>query len=330
MTNKKYRVFITDHFEDYSIEQTVLGPNVHVSCLCSKDEQAFSAEVEQADAILVWHAKLTEYTFQRLKHCKLIQRYGVGFDNVEIKSARQFELPVSNVPDYGTEEVANTAIAFLLNLNRGIQEYLRRNQNHQMHWDYRPYEPLQRLSARTLGIIGLGRIGLAVAERARAFGMKIFYYDPYIDGKNVDAYFHRQEKLEELLANSDYVSLHLPLSAATQGFVDENFLLHMKRGSVLINTARGKIIKSLDLLEKALQDGLLSAVALDVLPEEPPTLLNPFLQKARNPCSELAGRILITPHSAYYSQQALLDMRRKAAENVLSALHGKELKNVVN
>lgn len=326
-----YRVFLTDYFVDPEIEHSILGSEVEIICLKTEHEEDFPLSIAEADALLVWHAHLTEKTFARLKKCRLIARYGVGVDNIDTYGARRAGISVSHVPDYGTNEVADTTLSFLLMLRRGVEEYMTMNRNHPLGWDYHVIANLQRLRDSTLGIIGLGRIGSAVARRALGFGIKVIFYDPFVSSPpDLDRLVHKITDLNELIRQSDHVSLHVPLNAETVGMVDEKFLAQMKPDSILINTARGKILKNLDLLESALRENRLYGAALDVIPEEPPPEKPALLKAYQNQEDWIRNRLIITPHSAFYSRAAVVEMRTKAAQNVLRVLKGEKPIYVIN
>ncbi len=267
----------------------------------------------------------------RLDNCKIITRAGVGFDHIDIDAAAKRGIPVCNVPDYGTTEVADHAIALMLGLARGLVSYHQRLiANPGAGWTWSGVPLVRRLRRTRFGVVGLGRIGTAAARRAQGLDMEISFFDPHLpDGTDLGHGFHREPTLEALLASTDVVSLHCPLNAETQDIIDADALSAMKPGALLINTARGGLI-DIPALEAALREGQIDGAGIDVLPSEPPDPNSSLLQafKRREPWVD--GRLLLTPHAAWYSPDGHADMRRKAATTVANFLQNGELRNVVN
>jgi len=323
-------VFITDYIISPDIERSVLGGNISIECLNNEDESSFPDSISEADALLVWHASITEKTISRLKKCKAIVRYGVGYDSVDYRCAQRYGIPFCNTPDYGINEVADTACGMILALTRKIFAYNHAAKLFSHGWQEHTQPPMKRLTEHKLGIIGTGRIGSAVILRMKSFGMDIGFYDPYVaSGYEKTLGVQRFESQEELLEFSSIVSLHVPLNEETRWIVDERFVPNLNYNTTLINTARGKIVKNLDVLYDGLLSGKLAAVGLDVLPDEPPLASESLIQAWKDPDSPFYSRIIINPHTSYYSDQAWSEMREKAAENVKRILEGKEPKNLV-
>jgi C-terminal binding protein len=324
------KIFITDYIETPDIEQEVFGKEVEIICLNEEHEDNFPESISEADAVLVWHTKITELTIKRLKKCKAIVRYGVGYDNVDFKCAQMYGTPFCNTPDYGINEVADTACGMILALSRKVFSYNHAAQRFSSGWQEHTQPPIKRSTEHSLGIIGIGRIGSAVALRMKAFGMNIGFYDPYVpSGYEKTLGVQRFESQEDLLRFSSIVSLHLPLSDETKGMVDERFIQNLNDNTILINTARGKIVKNLDVLYDGLVSNKLAAVGLDVLPEEPPLHSERFIQTWKDVNSDFHQRIIINPHTSYFSDQAWREMREKAAENVKRILEGKRPRNLI-
>lgn len=324
------KIFITDYIETPDIEQEVFGREVEIICLNEEHEQNFPESTSEADAVLVWHAKITELTIKRLKKCKAIVRYGVGYDNVDFQCADEYGIPFCNTPDYGINEVADTACGMILALSRKIFSYNHTAQKFSSGWQEHTQPPIKRSTEHSLGIIGIGRIGSAVALRMKAFGMNIGFYDPYVpSGYEKTLGVQRFDSQEDLLRFSSIVSLHLPLSDETKGMVDERFIQNLNDNTILINTARGKIVKNLDVLYDGLVSNKLAAVGLDVLPEEPPLPSERLVQAWKDVNSDFHQRIIINPHTSYFSDQAWREMREKAAENVKRILEGKRPRNLI-
>lgn len=314
-----------------TLENEILGDVADVVALEAYSEEDLIGRIEQADAIMVYHfVSLTRLTIDRLERCRLIVRCGVGFDNVDIVAARERGIPVANVPDYGTEEVADSAIGMLLTLMRGVHYTNSRLQRKAGHWSYEQMVPTQRLRGSVLGIVGLGRIGTATALRARALGMRVVFFDPYVpDGQDKAVGVERCETLEALLEMSDAVSVHCYRSAETQHLIDDQALSQMKPGAFLVNTARGGVVDAQAVL-RAIEKNHLRGAALDVLEVEPPPEDDPVIRAWRDPDHPAHDRLIINPHSAFYSEQGLADMRIKGSQNCLRVLRGESPRNVVN
>lgn len=327
-----FRVVVTDFVHDaLEPERRVLDGLAEVAASQAHCEADLVGRVEQADALIVYHeVGLTEATIGRLTKCRLIVRAGVGFDNVDGAAARRRGIPLVNVPDYGSEEVADSALAMLLGLARGTHLLNARLRQGLMPWTYQQTVPLARLRGRVLGIVGLGRIGTAMALRGKALGMDVVFYDPYKpDGYDKSLGVRRLETLEELLEASLAVSLHCPLTPETHHMIDAAAIECMPRGSYLVNTARGAVVDTLALPE-ALASGRLAGAGIDVLEQEPPADDHPLLAAWRDPSHAVHHRLILNPHAAFYSEEGFLDMRVKAAEACRRAFLGQRLRNVVN
>jgi C-terminal binding protein len=327
-----YQVVITDLIDDdLEPEREVLGELAHVTALHARSEAELVGRIEQADAVILYHElALTEATIRRLERCRVIVRGGVGFDNVDRPLCRQLGIPVANVPDYGTEEVADSALAMLLGLARGIHLANSVLRDGQGDWSYERAVPLMRLRGSVLGIVGLGRIGTAMAMRGKSLGMDVAFFDPYKpDGYDKSLGIRRVETLDELLAQSLAVSLHCPLSEETFHIIDAAAIAKLPRGSYLINTARGGVA-DVRALPDALASGQLAGAGIDVLEREPPLPDDPLLRAWRDPQHPAHHRLILNPHLAWYCQQGQRELRRKTAETCRRALLGAPLRNVVN
>ncbi len=268
---------------------------------------------------------------QKLNNCKIFVTPKVGFDNIDLAAWGEAGIPVSNVPDYGTMEVADHAIALMLSLMKGITFHTRElKADLRANWRpaLNPYG--RRLSDCTFGVIGLGRIGTATALRAKAFGMNVVFYDPYVpNGTELAVGVTRLASLAELMAASDVVSVHVPLSDETEKLIGAEAFGHSKPGQILINTARGAIV-DLDALQVALQTNQIQAAGLDVLPEEPADPNHPLLSAWSRDEEWVAHRLLLTPHSAFCTPESMTDMRAKGVFVALEYLGGGRLQNCVN
>lgn len=283
----------------------------------------------EADAILVWHdVAIDAEVIEKLDRCRVLVRVGVGVDSVDLAAANQRGLPVCNVPDYGTTDVADHAMALYLSLSRGLPAYSRQVRDGGWSWEDGPQ--LRRIAGASFGILGLGRIGTAVAARAKAFGLDVHFFDPYkADGWDKSLGLTRHDQLDGLLAACNAISIHTPLTAETAGLVDRAFVGSMRAGALLINTARGGVL-DLDAVEDGIRSGHLGGFGSDVLPIEPPDLMDRFLRDWAAGDSDFADRIILTPHAAFYCEEGYREMRQKAAREALRVLNGEAPRNCVN
>ena len=328
----RHRVVIADFIaDDMQTERDVLGDIADLVALDANSEADLLGKVEDAAGIMLYHnIVISKDTIARLTQCKLIVRCGVGYDNVDWRFARERGIPVANVPDYGTEEVADSAIGMALALARGINLFNNRLQRNPGPWSYTQAAPILRLRGRVFGIIGLGRIGTAAAVRAKALGMDVAFYDPHkADGFDKALGVRRVEKLDDLLRQAFIVSVHCPLTPETQHIIDARAISLMPDGSYLVNTARGGAVDA-TAIPDAIKSGKLAGAAIDVLPHEPPPADHPLIVAWRDPNHPAHDRVIVNPHAAFYSEEGLRDMRVKGAEACRRALLGLPLRNVVN
>ena len=300
------RIAITDHFNEPGKEElSVLGDLV-------------GTEVgEDTEVLLVWHEKIDETYVSRLPNLRGVQRYGVGFDNLDVDYLNTKDIICCNNPDYGVDEVSDTALAFVMAISRGITRYDNLARGLSDSWQENILLEIKRNSDLRVGVVGAGRIGSSVLLKCHAIGFKTAFYDPYKEsGHEKVLHSERYQSLGELLAVSDIVTIHCPLNAETRGMIDDEFIESMKPGASLVNTARGGILADPAVLLQHLRSGHLNSVSLDVLPEEPPGK-DEFYEAWRRQEPWLAGRLLINPHTSYFSQAAQVEIRRKAAENAL-------------
>jgi D-3-phosphoglycerate dehydrogenase len=299
-------------FPDLGPERRVLEPEgIEVVDGTGLDPEARLAATLDADALLVQYSTLDADLVGRLRRCRVIGSYGVGYDQIDVAAAAARGIAVVHVPDYGTEEVSDHALCLLLGLARGLlglQADVRAG-----GWDYAAAGPLHRLRGRTLGIVGLGRIGRRVAAKARAFGLRVVAADPYLTPSTFAEHGAEARPLERLLAEADFVSLHAPLNEETRGMLDARAFALMKPGACLVNTARGALVDE-GALRAALDAGRLAGAGLDVLTEEPPAAGHPLLGHPR---------VLVTPHAAWYTEEAMRDLQRLLAEDVARVLAGR-------
>lgn len=324
-------VGITDYVKPpFDIEGKAFDEDIEFIAFDSEDENTYDPDqLKRIDALLVWHAVVSRQTIQHLDNCKIVVRYGVGYDNVDIKTLQDLNIPFCNTPDYGTEEVADTACAMILNFQRKIQSYDIACRHYKSGWQEHVQPPLHRTSNQTLGIIGVGRIGTAVINRMKPFGYHIIGYDPYQPSGHEKAIgYERVYSHDELLGRADIISIHVPLTDETRGMINPEFLSKMKPGASIVNTARGKLVHDFDCIMESLQNNHLQSIVLDVLPEEPPPA-HPLIEAWRTNEKWLDGRLVINPHAAYYSEQAWYEMRYKTAETAKLYIKDKILRNQI-
>ncbi len=287
---------------------------------------------ERADAIIHFPPNTNiEGTPGDYPRVRAVLRSGVGFDSLDLAAWGKRGVPVFNVPDYGTSEVADHAIALMLALARGTATFHDAiRSNPAGGWTHRTAPAVRRLRDAVFGIVGLGRIGLATALRARAFGMPIAFYDPYLPaGMEIAVAAQRCASLEELMRIADVVSAHAPGGEETRGMLGEAAFAQAKPGMILINTARGSLV-DLDALYEALKSGRILAAGLDVLPKEPADAQHPLIAAWLNREPWLEGRLTLSPHAAWYSPASMRDMRTKSIDTVLRHLRTGDLSNCVN
>jgi len=319
----KPEVFVLDsahvpHVQEVKLEEEILQDCATVKLLHLKEEADFAPYYDRAAAIILWHQlDLTVATITLLHKTQIIVRNGVGYENVDIDAAAAQGIPVSNVPDYGTEEVADHAIALCLALNRQLRQLM--EDIGRGNWRWQTASACRRIRGQVFGVVGCGRIGTATALRAKALGYLVCFYDPYVSSGYEKAIgVERVDGLGKLLSAADVVSLHTPLTEETFHLLDVPQLKSMKPTAYLVNTARGPVVAHAA-LEQALAEGWIAGAALDVLEHEPVGV-----ELARFP------NCLLTPHSAFYSQESMVEMRRTSAQIVRQALLHKQLINVVN
>ena len=279
--------------------------------------EAILRVARDADALLATYAKITAEMIRQMTRCRIISRFGIGVDNVDIPAATERGIVVTKVPDYCIDEVSDHTMALLLSAVRKIP--FANSLVHAGKWEMPAVVPIHRLRGTVLGLVGFGRIPQVVAPKAKSFGMRVVSFDPYIPREVFEHAGVQSVEFGELLKLSDYISIHSPLLPETQGLFNAAIFRQMKPSAYLINTARGPIVDE-TALAHALDAGQLAGAALDVMPKEPPT------------DSPLFGRpnVIITPHTSFYSDESLVDLQTKAAEEVVRVLKGEAPKNPVN
>ena len=323
------RVFVTDFLPtDPDWEREELDGLATVECCAAQTEADLAPILAEADALIVWHViHVTAETIGKLDNCRVIVRAGVGYDNVDGAAAAAKGIPLCNVPDYGTEDVADHAVAMGLSFLRRLTEAAAQVKGG--GWDWRLVRPVERIRGRVAGIVGLGRIGTAAALRLKAFGLDVQFYDPYrVDGADKSIGIRRCDSLEELLATSDLISVHVPLNDETRNLIGAEAVAAMKDQAILVNTSRGAVVDTVA-VAAGLDAGKFRGVGLDVLPSEPGTEADPVYAGWRGGAS-WADRVILTPHCAFVSEEGMEELRRKGARTVARLLRGEPLRNVVN
>jgi len=312
---KEFR--FTDHTA--TIETPFLADVTELKTVWLDFNAPFPPEVLVAHALILWHGPLvTAEVVAKMKNCRVIVRNGVGFDSVDIAAAAKAGIPVCNVPDYGTEEVADHAIALTLALYR--QLFPLDAEAKRLGWKIETAAKMRRLRTQTFGVVGLGRIGTAAALRAKAFGFRVVFFDPHVPaGTHKAVGIERMASLDELLKISDTISIHCPLSTETRGMIGEKEIAKMRPGSFLVNTARGDIVQKAPVFA-ALRSGHLAGAGLDVVEAEP-------LRTAEEAATP---NLICTCHAAFCSPEGMVEMRSTSAKIARAAVLGEKVWNRVN
>jgi phosphoglycerate dehydrogenase-like enzyme len=317
---------------DPDIERIAGGTDTEIEVHRIRDGSVISAESwANCDAVIMTRMNFGEAELQKAPRCRIVVRMGVGYDTVDLEACGRRGVAVCNVPDYGTTDVADHAIAMMMTLARGTacyNEVLRGELA--AGWRYDAPPTVRRLRGLTCGIVGLGAIGTAAALRAKAFGMEVRFYDPYIlPGRDAALGCEREMSFQRLLAVSDVLTIHAPLTDETRKMIDAPAVAAMKEGAILINAARGPIVDTAAVLD-GLRSGRIAGVGLDVLPKEPLDLSDPLVAAWHANQPWIRGRVILSPHAAFYSTASFADQRRKSIETALRYLRDGTLVNCVN
>jgi D-3-phosphoglycerate dehydrogenase len=293
-----------------------LGAELRLAAASSRD--AIMQAAGSADAVLVTYAKITGDMIREMPRCRIISRFGIGVDNVDIAAATAAGIVVTKVPDYCIDEVSDHAMALLLAAVRKIPFSDARV--HAGEWKMPSVVPIHRLRGTTLGLVGFGRIPQLVAPKARAFGMLVIASDPFVPASVMNAAGVEPVTFDQLVERSDYISIHAPLTPETHHLFDAGVLGRMKPTSYLVNTARGPLVDEAALID-ALNAGRIAGAALDVVEQEPPAPGSPLL---------VCRNLILTPHTGFYSEESLVELQTKATEEVVRVLGGQRPRNPVN
>ena len=330
------RVLIIDpQFEDEpDLEREVAGEGVMFDIVRPGAGEVPAGPLREADAVVNCRSRhrLPAHLVAEMRRTKVVVQAGVGFNHIDVDACARRGIPVCNTPDYGSLEVADHTLGLLLSLTRGTTAYHNRLLRRDDAWSTKelPMPPVRRMRGLVFGIVGLGRIGLAVAARARAFRMEAAFHDPYLPaGIEHSLGFRRTVTLDELLGGSDIVSLHCPLTEETTRLIDDQAIAAMKPDAILLNTSRGGTV-DIDAVERGLRSGKLLAAALDVLPVEPLDRSHSLFAAWSREEPWLEGRLILTPHAAFYTPESLADMRRLSMLAVVRFLREGQLRSCVN
>jgi D-3-phosphoglycerate dehydrogenase / 2-oxoglutarate reductase len=308
------KVVLTDQvFPSIETEHKILAEiGADLVVLDDPSPESIRRNATDAVALLNTYAPIDEVTLSSLGECKVIARYGIGVDNVDLDAARDRGIVVTNVPDYCVDEVADHTMALLLAVARKI--VVGHSHTTGGAWGIDPLRPIHRLRGRTLGLVGFGNIARAVGARAMSFGLAVKTFDPFVEDQQIsDAGAESASTLQELLGDSNIVSVHVPLLDETRGLIGAETIAQMQQGAIVLNTSRGPIV-DVDAVMDALRSGHLAGAGLDVFPSEPPDH------------SSFVGvdTVVVTPHAAFYSDESIVESQTKAAGCIVAVLRGEE------
>ena len=311
---------ITDYcYENVEIERSILEQyGIEMVVVQSRDEDALIAGCRDVEGVLNQYAQLSRRFIYSLPKCKVIARYGVGYDTIDVTAATERGIVVTNVPVYALEEVAEHAIALLMavarkitNLDKSVKQGI---------WDFNVAKKAYMITGKTLGLVGFGNIARNVAKRAHGLGLRILAYDPYVEQDAMDKLHARKVQLDDLLCEADFVSLHTPLFPATRHLIGKREFDLMKESAYLINVARGPVVDEQSMIE-ALANKKIAGAGLDVLEKEPVEPDNPLLKM---------DNVILTPHAAWYTEESEVKLRSIAATDVARVITGQRPDNPVN
>lgn len=319
-----YKVVVTDgrmpHYEHEKAALKAVGAELVLSGIPygTRDDEKLKSVVKDADALLVSQAKITRDIINSMDHCKIIVRYGIGVDTLDIPAATEKGIMVANVVDHCITEVADTALALIMCLARRIVLSARQVRNG--GWGVSELKPIRRIATQTLSIMGCGRIGRDVAKKAGAVGFNVIGYDPYLPEEVAKAAGIKLVSYDEALEQADIVSLHMPLNDETKGMINTESLKKMKKGACVVNVSRGPLVDEQSLAE-AIKSGHISGAGLDVTCKEPIEKDNELLK---------LDNVIITAHTAWYSDDSNEELQKKAGQIVTDALAGKPVRTLLN
>lgn len=290
----------------------------------NENTDLFFKEIKDADALIIADRKIKPEHVLTLKNCKIIARQGIGVDNIDLINTKEKNIAVTNVPDYCLDEVSDFAMSLMLSMLRHIPTYDKHVKSN--IWDIQSimtktgFPEMRRLNTQTLGIVGFGKIARCVAKKARAFGFKMLAYDPYITEEVAKEYGATLVDFDTIIKESDVITIHSPLTPETKHMFNLDVFKKMKDTAIIVNTSRGPLVNEND-LAVALKDKLIAGAAIDVTEVEPPEVGSPLLE---------LENLIMTPHAAFFTKDSYAELRRRAAEEVVRVLSGKEPENRVN
>ena len=309
-----YRIVITDYeYSSLQIEREVfrqLGPVDFETAQCRTEDDVIRL-AEDADAILNQYAPITSSVIHALKRCKVISRYGIGVDTIDLATATDKGIVVSNCTDYCIDEVADHALALILASARKVA--VLNGLVKSGVWDYKTGIPIYRLRGKIVGLVGFGKISRNLCKKAQAMGFKVMTYDPFVAENTMRDYGVERVELDALCQTADFISIHAPLNPQTRGLIGQRQLSMMKAGAFLINTSRGPLIEETALIA-ALRSSAISGAALDVVEQEPLPPHHPFLTMEN---------VMLNPHISWYSEESEQELKRKVAQNIVDVLSGR-------
>jgi D-3-phosphoglycerate dehydrogenase / 2-oxoglutarate reductase len=317
MAQPKWKVVITDCDHPDIEEEKKIFTRIGVELIWAqtKEEKEILLACKEADGLLNQYALMTRRVLENLPRCKVIARYGVGVDSIDLRAATDLGIVVANVPDYCIDEVAIQTVTLLLSLIRKVVFFDQKVRSGQ--WDFRQGMPIYRIRGKTMGLVGCGKIGLEVAKMMSSMGVRVTAFDPYIQKASGGI---ELVDLVTLLKESDFISIHCPLNDSTRHLIGEKAFHQMEKRPLIVNTSRGPIIDEMALIE-ALKGGLVSGAGLDVLEKEPPDLQSPLLEMEN---------VIFSPHVGFFSEESIRELNRRTAEGVADVLLGKWPRSVVN
>lgn len=318
---KKFRVVVTDYdYPDMKIEKHILETSLGVELeeLKTKDPEILKRELKTANAIITQYAPLSADVIEELENCVAIGRYGIGYDNVDVKACTAKGIKVINVPFYCLEEVSDTAVSMIYALSRKLKFH---NSNLSKGvWNWNIGNPVHRFRDLTIGILGFGNIARCAADKLHALGLKLIVCDPFVDDSILAEYEAERVDLKTLLTDSDAISVHVPLNEHTRHMIDTEAFKLMKKTAFIVNTSRGSVIDEKALIN-ALESGEIAGAGLDVFESEPTDFANPLLQM---------DNVIVTPHCGWYSEESKVAIRQQLTEDIVRALLGEEPNGFVN
>ena len=321
----KRNILVTDVVKELSVEKKILSKyNLILKSPNELNNQIFS----EIHGIITGHEiNFNKLLLSKFSNCEVIMRYGAGYNNIDIYSAKKLGIKVFNVPNYGSNEVADVALAMTMSFLKNLNEYYFKilSKDKKKFWNYLNGFIHKRFSKTNVGVVGLGRIGSSYALRAESLGLNVFFYDPYV--KKYSDRITKITSLKKLFRVCDIITLHVPLNKETKFFITDDLIKSAKKNIIIINTARGELIKDLTIV-KNLKNKKILCYGADVLENEPISFQSKIYNLIKN--KKFRSKVILTPHSAFYTKESFYDLRFKAAKTILSFLKNKSLKNCVN